>query len=307
MKIFNELVPIHNLSLALGFFDGIHLGHSVVIKNAVDFASKNNIKSGVILFNNHPREFFTGTKIENILTFNDKASILSQMGIDYIFLLDFNIEIAQMTASEYLENVIMHYFKPKAISTGFNHTFGKSGLGDSCLLKDYAKNYAFKYFQIPPITTDNNIISSTTIRNAVKNSNFELAKKLLGYDFFIKSPVIHGRQIGRTINFPTANLIYPENIVQLETGVYLTKVTTNNKSYKGILNYGYRPTIDNTDKIPVPEVHLIDFSGNLYGHIIKVAFIEKIRDEQLFNSLSELKCQISKDYKFAQNYKNLNI
>lgn len=302
MRILNHLTQIHNLSLALGFFDGIHLGHSVVIKNAVEYAQQNHLESGIILFNTHPKEFFTGNKVKNILTFDDKVAILNKMGVDYVFLLDFNEKIAQMTPSEYMEEIILHYFRPKAISTGFNHTFGKGGVGNADTLRQYANDYDFQYFQIPPVTADNVTISSTAIRNAVENSDFELAKHLLGYHFFIKSPVIHGREIGRTINFPTANLIYPENIVKPETGVYLTYVATNNKIYRGILNYGFRPTIDQNDVVAVPEVHLLDFSGNLYGHILKVSFIAKIREEQHFNSLTELKNQIAKDYQIAQNY-----
>ena len=302
MRILNHLTQIHNLSLALGFFDGIHLGHSVVIKNAVEYAQQNHLESGIILFNTHPKEFFTGNNVKNILTFDDKVAILNKMGVDYVFLLDFNEKIAQMTPSEYMEEIILHYFRPKAISTGFNHTFGKGGVGNADTLRQYANDYDFQYFQIPPVTADNVTISSTAIRNAVENSDFELAKHLLGYHFFIKSPVIHGREIGRTINFPTANLIYPENIVKPETGVYLTYVATNNKIYRGILNYGLRPTIDQNDVVAVPEVHLLDFSGNLYGHILKVSFIAKIREEQHFNSLTELKNQIAKDYQFAQNY-----
>lgn len=302
MKILNQLIPVHNLSLALGFFDGIHLGHSVVIKNAVEYAKQHNLKSGIILFNTHPKEFFTGNKVQNILTFDDKVAILNKLGVDYVFLLDFNEKIAQMTPSEYMEEIILHYFRPQAISTGFNHTFGKGGVGNSETLYQYAKDYNFKYFQIPPITSNDTTISSTAIRNAVENSDFELAKSLLGYHFFIKSPVVHGREIGRTINFPTANLIYPDNIVRPETGVYLTYVATNNKIYRGILNYGFRPTIDLNDIEAVPEVHLLDFSGNLYGHILKVSFVAKIREEQHFKSLMELKNQIAKDYQFAQNY-----
>lgn len=302
MRILNNLTPIHNLSLALGFFDGIHLGHSVVIKNAVEYAKEHHLESGIILFNTHPKEFFSGNKVKNILTFDDKVAILNKMGVDYVFLLDFNETIAQMTPSEYMEKVILHYFRPKAISTGFNHTFGKGGEGNASTLMQYAKNYDFKYFQIPPVTADNVTISSTAIRSAIEISDFELAKNLLGYHFFIKSPVIHGREIGRTINFPTANLIYPENIVKPETGVYLTYVATNNKIYRGILNYGFRPTIDQNDVVAVPEVHLLDFSSNLYGHILKVSFIAKIREEQHFNSLSDLKNQIAKDYQFAKNY-----
>ncbi len=305
MKVFNGFKHIKNLSLALGFFDGIHIGHAVVIKNAVDFAKKNGLFSGVILFGSHPREFFSGQKFKHIIEFNDKISLLNNMDVDYVFIINFNADIAKMSPQDYI-NLIVRFFEPSAITTGYNHSFGQGGLGSPQTLQQFAKNFNFKYFQIPQITVDNHSVSSTIIRNAIKGSDFELAKKLLGYSFYIKSPVIHGRQIGRTINFPTANLIYPNSIVNVDNGVYLVKVDTHKQSYIGVMNYGLRPTIDKSDFIPVPEVHLLDFSANLYGSIIKVSFIEKIRDEKPFSSLTELKCQIEKDCLFARSYASFN-
>ena len=302
MKVISGLTHLHGLSLALGFFDGVHLGHAVVIKNAVKFAKENNTQSGVILFRSHPRDFFSGKSFEHIIKFNDKITMLNRLGVDYVFVLDFDADIAKMSANDYLEKILLPYFQPTAITTGFNHSFGAGAEGTPAKLAQYAKDFNFKYFQIPPITTHDSMISSSVIRNAIKGSDFELAKSLLGYNFYIKSPVIHGRKIGRTINFPTANLIYPEEIVKIENGVYYVIVNTNSNSYKGVMNYGLRPTIDKKELIPVPEVHLLDFSGNLYGHIIKVSLIAKIRDEKPFNSLEELKTQIGKDCDFANNY-----
>ena len=302
MKVLSGLSHIHNLSLALGFFDGVHLGHAVVIKNAVKYAKEQNLPSGVVLFRSHPREFFGHDNFEHIIDFNDKITMFSRLGVDYVFLLDFDADMAKITASEYLENMILPYLQPSAITTGYNHTFGSGGEGDYRTLQRYADDFGFKYFRIPPITSNNMIISSTAVRNALKGSDFELAKELLGYYFYIKSPVVHGRQIGRTSNFLTANLVYPENLVHIEKGVYFVMVHTNSSSYKGVMNYGLRPTIDKSDSIPVAEVHLLDFSGNLYGHIIKVFVVAKIREEQNFGSLTELKEQITKDCAFAENY-----
>lgn len=302
MKVINGLSHIHELSLALGFFDGIHIGHAVVINNAIKYAKLNGLKSGVILFKSHPRAFFSGQKFKHIIEFNDKISILNSMGVDYVFLLDFDNNLAKMSAQDYMEKIILPYFRPAAITTGFNHTFGQGGSGTPKILEQYSEAFNFKYFQIPQITAFNHSVSSTAIRNAIKGSDFTLAKQLLGYDFYIKSPVIHGREIGRTINFPTANLIYPDSIVNIENGVYYVKVNVNGNIYKGVMNYGLRPTVDKSDVIPVPEVHLLGFSGNLYGKIIKTSFIVKIREERPFKSLEELKAQIQKDSLFAQSY-----
>ncbi len=302
MKVIGGLTHIHGLSLALGFFDGIHLGHAVVIKNAVKYAKIMNTQSGVVLFRKHPRETFTGLKNENILEFNEKLNMLNRLGVDYVFLLDFNEDFAGMSANNYLEQIILPYFQPIAITTGFNHTFGLRGEGSPDLLQKYALDFNFKYFQIPPISTKNILISSSYIKTLIKNSDFELAKDLLGYRFYIKSPVVHGRKIGRTINFPTANLIYPEELIKIERGVYFVIVSTNRKNFRGVMNYGLRPTVDKGDVVAVPEVHLLDFSGNLYGNIVKVSLVSKIREERPFNSLSELKAQITKDCDFAVNY-----
>lgn len=304
MKVINGLSYIHELSLALGFFDGIHIGHAVVIDNAVKYAKQNGIQSGVILFKSHPREFFSGQKFKHIIEFNDKITLLNKMGVDYVFLLDFDNNLAQMSAQDYMEKIILPYFRPAAITTGFNHTFGQGGSGTPKILEKYSKDFNFKYFQIPQITAFNHSVSSTIIRNAIKSSDFTLAKQLLGYDFYIKSPVIHGREIGRTINFPTANLIYPDSVVNIENGVYYVIVNANGNVYKGVMNYGLRPTVDKSDVIPVPEVHLLGFSGNLYGKIIKTSIIAKIRDERPFGSLKDLKAQIQKDCLFAEAYKN---
>lgn len=302
MKVIGGLSHIHGLSLALGFFDGIHIGHAVVIKNAVKYAKMMNTQSGVVLFRKHPRETFLGVKNDNILEFNEKLNMLNRLGVDYVFLLDFNEDFAKMTANNYLEQIILPYFQPVAITTGFNHTFGLRGEGSPKLLKKYSDDFGFKYFQIPPITTKDILVSSSCIKNLIKNSDFELAKDLLGYRFYIKSPVVHGRKIGRTINFPTANLIYPENLVEIERGVYFVIVSTNRKNYRGVMNYGLRPTVDKGDIVAVPEVHLLDFSGNLYGNIVKVSLVSKIREERPFKSLSELKEQIEKDCNFAISY-----
>lgn len=302
MKVFSQLTHIHNLSLALGFFDGVHLGHGIVIKNAVKYAVENGVKSGILLFHNHPREFFTRQKFEHIITFNDKIAMFNKMGVDYVFHLDFNENFAKMTPDEYMENIILPYFQPSAVTTGYNHTFGSGASGNFQTLQEYSKNFNFKYFQIPPVTAGNITISSTAIRNAIKGSDFLKAKELLGYDFYVKSPVYHGRQIGRTINFPTANIAIPEETVKIELGVYYVLVEAAGKIYNGVLNYGLRPTVEKGDVVPVPEVHLLGFNGNLYGHVIKVSFISKIREEVPFNSLEELKEQISKDCKYALSY-----
>ena len=301
MKVINGPEYEHGLSLALGYFDGIHLGHAVVIKNAVKFAAENSVKSGVVLFRTNPKQFFSKEYADNIIELNDKLNMLSKLGVDNVYLLDFDSELAEMSAEDYFRDIIYNFFKPSAITTGFNHTFGKKGEGNNELLEKYSKEYNFRYFSVPPVTANNHDISSSIIRKALKSCDFSLAKDLLGYYFYIKSPVIRGKQIGRTINYPTANLVYPQNIINIDTGVYFVYVNTGGNTYRGIMNYGHRPTVDKSEAL-IPEVHLLDFSGNLYGNIIKISFVAKIREEQRFESLQKLKEQLEKDSIFAKNY-----
>ncbi len=301
MKVFDGFCNIPNLSLALGFFDGVHKGHEVVLKNAVQFAVQNNSKSGVILFDKHPSEILFNKHFEHLIPLGDKLDMLSALNFDYAFVIKFTPEFSQISPHDYVENILVKYFSPCAITTGFSHTFGKNAEGTPVLLENLSSSFGYKYFQIPPVTFKNHSVCSSAIRRAVKNSDFDLAKDLLGYDFYVKSFVVHGNEIARTFGFPTANIVYPEDIVKIDTGVFLTRVTLHGKSYFGLLNYGFRPTLGK-DEAPVCEVFIDGVDENLYGRSLKIEFLSKIRDEQKFASFSDLKKQIQKDLKFLQNY-----
>lgn len=302
MKTYNGLIELPNLSLALGFFDGLHQGHKVVIKNAVNYAKQNGVESGVILFKEHPMSYIMRNYVKQLITLEDKMSMMEAIGVDNIILLDFDNTIANLSAQDYLKDILVKYFSPIAITTGFNHTFGANRLGNSEFLRSFQSKYKFRYFEIPPITCNNVVSSSSSIRNAIMCGNLDLANSLLGYNFFIKSKVIQGQKIGRKIDFPTANFAYPENIVEIPTGVYLVEVDIEGETYRGIMNYGYRPTVDDDYNLHA-EVHILDFSEDIYGKVIKVSFITKIRNEIKFKELSELKYQIIKDLEFARSYK----
>lgn len=306
MKTYNELTEIPNLSLALGFFDGLHQGHKVVIKNAVNYAKQNSVESGVILFREHPMSYIMKNYVKQLITLEDKMSMMEAIGVDNIILLDFDNALASLSAQDYLKDVLVKYFSPIGITTGFNHTFGANRLGNSEFLRSFQNKYKFRYFEIPPITCNNVVSSSSSIRNAIMCGNLDLSNSLLGYNFFIRSKVIQGQKIGRKLDFPTANFDYPKNIVEVPTGVYLVDIEIEDKTYRGIMNYGYRPTIDSDYNIHA-EVHILDFSNDIYGSEIKISFITKIRNEIKFNELSELKYQIIKDLEFARSYKKSSV
>ncbi len=293
MKVFYQFDNNENLSLALGYFDGVHLGHQCVIKNTVQFAKENNTKSAVVTFQNTPRDFFAETKSRNIVSLDERLNLIANLGVDYVYVINFDENLAKLTAEQYLEDRLIRYFKPKAITTGFNHTFG-SDMAGSAFLKEHQEKYSYKYFEIPPITYNHELISSSTIRTMIEAGDFRKAVHLLGYEFYIKGKVVEGNKIGRTISFPTANVIYPENIVLIEQGVYVAKVEVRGKTHQSVLNYGKKPTVSNKEEYLL-EANIFDFDEDIYGEEIAIVPLHKIRNEQKFCSLNLLKNQIEKD------------
>lgn len=298
MEILEQFYPNKNLSIALGFFDGVHLAHREIIKNAVDFAKKNGVKSAVVSFKESPAGYFLGKKIKTIQTLEDRIRNIEELGIDYLYLLDFS-EIVKYSAENYVK-LLVENFSPKAITTGFNHTFGAKKQGNPNLLKDLSKTYGFEYFEIQPQSLNGQVVSSTLIRTAIKNGEIETANQMLTKPFSLTGEVVYGRQLGRTIGFKTANINYPDDIVKLQNGVYGSKVIINHETYNGISNLGVKPTITDDNQVLL-EVNLFDFDGDIYRKEIKVEFIEKIRDEKKFDSLESLKTQIQKDVEYWRN------
>lgn len=290
MKIFHELSENKNLSLALGYFDGVHLGHQIVIKSAVDYAKENGKKSAVITFKDHPCCHFYGVCPKYILSRSEREDEIAKLGVDYLYELEFDDELSALTAEEYLKDILIKYFSPISISTGFNHHFGLKKSGDANFLRKNQQEFGYKYFEIPAQKIDNKTISSTAIRNYLQEGKIENANKMLGKKFSISSEVVEGQKFGRELGFRTANIIYPPEIVEIPFGVYEVQTSYG----KGLTNFGIRPTI-NSSKKPVMETHILNFDKNIYGEKIRVEFTKMLRKEHKFNSIDELKKQISDD------------
>ena len=303
MQIFTKLNKNPNLSLALGFFDGVHLGHKKVIKSAVDFAKRNGIKSAVVTFKEHPCCFFRGICPKYILTREERLKHIEALGVDYVYLLDFNSKLCMLSAEDYLREVLVGNFSPKSISTGFNHYFGAKKSGNVTLLAEKQLEYGYQYFEIPPQKVFGKTISSTVIRELLSKGQIKNANEMLGYNFSITGEVVKGQQLGRTIGFRTANLIYPNELIDLPFGVYLTVVTLGGKKYQGVTNFGIRPTVSDSHKCTL-ETHILDFEKDIYGKYITVEFIKMIRAEKKFKSLNELKNQIIADVLSVKNSTN---
>ena len=302
MHIYNELTYINKSSIALGFFDGLHLGHRVVLKNAINIAKESNSQTTVILFKEHPLNFLTTQKVSQILTLDEKIKILEEIGIDNVVLLDFE-DYSNITATDYLEKVLIKYFTPIAITTGFNHYFGFNKEGNSDFLRKNKDKYNYKYFEVPPFVVNENIVSCSVIRNKISLGNFTEANALLGYNYFINGTVIKGQQIAGKLGFPSANIEYPENKIQIPHGVYFVTVDVNEKTYNGVLNHGFAPTINDENKLKT-EVHILDFDEDIYGENIKISFVTKIRNQMKFENIEKLKAQIIRDKAFVEIYRH---
>ncbi len=312
MQILTQLEKIPDLSLALGFFDGVHTGHQAVINSAVNFAQKNGNKSAVITFSDHPCCYFWGVCPKYILTRKMRRKKIEQLGVDYLFELDFE-SIAGLTAQDYLKEVLINHFTPSSISTGWNHNFGCKKSGDVRFLRENSKKYGYEYFELPPQKLDNEIISSTTIRSLLSQGKIERANLMLGSKFSISGKVVKGNQIGRTIGFKTANLNYPPELIELPYGAYSVNVhirplkvefvsehcELTNEGYKAIANFGIRPTVNGSHA--VLEVHILDFDRDIYGETLVVEFNKMIRPEKKFPSLKALQEQINQDIKVMLN------
>lgn len=264
--------------LILGFFDGVHLAHQEVIFSAVKFSSCPIL---VTLKN------FNKTK-ELILERSDSFTKIKSLGVKKIVELDFSL-ISSMQADDFLEFLKKEY-NPISISTGFNYTFGKDRCGNSKTLEANQNKYGYKYFCIPPLKYNEDVISSTFIKQKLIAGDIHLADELLGSNFTIQGVVKKGAQIGRMIGFPTANIDYPECIVKIPYGVYYVKIGEK----RGIMNWGMKPTVHNTLS-PVSETHIFDFDGDLYGQELRIEILNRIRGEIKFQNLEELKKQIKKD------------
>ncbi len=271
-------------TVALGTFDGLHLGHKAVLLSALKFKETRKI---VITFSASSVK----KGAEQLLPENKKNDMLYKMGFDEVYTLDFDA-VKNTTA----ENFLSELFKNNdiaALCCGFNYRFGKGALGDTELIKTFCENKGATAVIASPVEYKNEPISSSRIRNALKEGNITDVNEMLGYNYFLESIVVGGDERGRRLGFPTANQPTEETTALPKYGVYSTKAIIKNKEYRGITNIGIRPTYE-IEK-PSAETFLLNFDGNLYGEKIKIEFLEFLREERKFDSFEELQQQIKKD------------
>ena len=290
-------------AVALGNFDGVHIGHMSLIKKIKTFEG---LCSCVWTFSEHTLNILKSDfHVPYITAKDEKIEIFKQENIGYLVFQDFNY-IRYLSPEEFIEKVIIKYLNSQAVVCGFNFRFGKNGAGDAELLKEYLGKKNVKVDIIPPVVCEGQAVSSSFVRTLIQIGDMSRAKKFLGRPFSIKFPVVYGRQIGRNIGIPTINQLFPTGHVVPACGIYACtcEVPDNigeNKIYKAVTNIGVRPTIKDGDYLNA-ETHLIDFDGDLYGRNIKVNFYLKLRDEIKFDGLEELRAQIQKDISYARGY-----
>ncbi|MCI1943924.1 bifunctional riboflavin kinase/FAD synthetase [Clostridium luticellarii] len=289
---------IESTYIALGSFDGLHLGHMSLINKTIELARNNGAKSMVFTFKNHPLMTINPDLAPKILMDNEsKIDVLKNAGLDIINMANFNEDFMRMSPEDFVIHLLNNY-RARGFVVGFNYRFGYKNLGDVNLLRKLSEKYKFHLSVIDSIKYRGQIVSSSIIRNIIADEgDMKKANKLLTRAFMIQGKVIHGKQLGRKLGFPTVNLDYDKKFVIPKGGVYYTKVELNGVKFKGITNVGYNPTTyDNKLSI---ETNILDFSGDVYDKNIKIYFIERIRDEVKFDNLTELANQLEADRRYV--------
>ncbi len=297
MKVIHDkkhVVGNQSFGIGLGNFDGIHLAHKELINTLVDECIKRDLPSMIYTFTEHPVNVLSSNKIKIISTMEKKTAILEGMNVDFLTLCQFNQTFADMEAVDFVKDILVKRYHVKLVIIGFNYHFGYKGLGDVNLLKNMGKEYGFEVISLDPIYFQGEIISSSNIREKIKNGDMIGTKKLLGKYYSMNGRVEYGNRIGTVMGFPTANIIPLRDYALPKYGVYYTNTIVDGKRYESITNLGFNPTIAEGKKVII-ETHIFDFSGWLYGKEIEVIFKQFIRNEQKFDNFEQLKEQVLLD------------
>jgi riboflavin kinase / FMN adenylyltransferase len=282
-------------TVALGNFDGLHLGHRQVI---LPVLNQDSARPTVVTFSPHPREFFTGQQLSLLTPQEEKALLLESFGVAQLISLPFNRELADLSPAQFVEEILVQHLQAQYISVGEDFRFGYKRLGTADDLKAIAATHGISVSIVPLLTFQGKRISSSSIREALMLGDVSMANRMLGRPYRLMGQVMQGQQLGRTIGFPTANLQVPADKLIPRQGVYGVRVQGLESSILGVMNIGNRPTVNGTHQ--TIEVHLLDWTGDLYGKTLTVELEEFIRPEQKFASLDDLKAQISADCETAR-------
>ncbi|MGE6203297.1 bifunctional riboflavin kinase/FAD synthetase [Guptibacillus hwajinpoensis] len=297
----HQLKSEHPAVMALGYFDGIHRGHQKVISTAKEIADDKGVESAVMTFYPHPSVVLgkSTPQTEAITPLDDKIELIEQLGIDVLYIVKFDTTIAGLTPQQFVDDYIIALSVVHVVA-GFDFTYGSKGRGTMDSLPFHARN-KFSQTVIDKVSQHDEKVSSTLIRSYIREGAVQNVKAVLGRNYTVKGTVVQGDQRGRTIGFPTANVDLKDEYLVPATGVYAVRMKTEGSWMNGVCNVGYKPTFyDEKPDQPSLEVHVFDYSGNLYGSFVEVEFHQKIRGEVKFSSVDDLIAQIGQDAKDAR-------
>lgn len=307
MEIINDITDIElsNTAVTIGNFDGVHVGHQKLIEYMNNIAFKKNLRKVIFTFKHHTSRILNpGKDYCFLMNYDEKIDVLKSFNPDYIMALDFTEDFSRMSYVDFIENILLKKLGCKVLVVGEDFKMGYNGLGNTARLAEICNIHDIILKVIPHSRLYGNTISSTYIRKLIAEGQVDVILDYLGRYYGINGTVIHGKQLGRTIGFPTINLSYEGNLCLPKNGVYVTYTLVSGKWYLSITNIGIRPTFKNDNKVSI-ESHLIGFDGELYGETVRTAFVKHIRDEKRFADIRELRQQLIRDVEYALNYNKL--
>lgn len=304
MKIFTNLDNAEHIQatvIALGNFDGVHMGHRDLIRQAVNYAKDSGLRAAVFTFSNHPRELISGDRVQNITPSYEKAAIIKKLGVDYIFNVEFTEEIHMMSPEDFINKILIEKMRMRHAFCGFNYRFGFQAAGTSQTLYDMGAASGFGVNILDPYKIEGHVVSSSLIRKLVADGRVEECEKYLGRHYAESGTVQLGNKIGKSFGFPTCNTYPCECMITPPNGVYITFCIHDGVRYPAITNIGVKPTIGD-DYRKNMETHIFNFNKEVYGETVRIEFIKKMRDEIKFGTREELIAQIESDSAEALEY-----
>lgn len=304
MLVFNSIDEIDiscDTCVTIGNFDGVHKGHQTLMKKAIEYSKLNNLKSVVFTFANHPVNYFKPGYVKNIITYDEKKKLLEDLGVDVLVNIPFGVEMTEISAENYVQNILIDKLHVKKLIVGHDFTFARKREGNVDVLKKLSIEKGFELEIVTPVLIDGKRVSSTDIRAMIAEGDVSGAEKLLGRYFAVEGIVIRARQIGRTIGFPTANLDVDKNMVVPQKGIYATIAKIDDRVFCGATSIGTNPTV-NGKGLSI-ETYILDFDEDIYDKRLRIEFVERMRDEIKFDNVEGLKEQLTKDVEYVRkNY-----
>lgn len=298
IKAIKDIDIAFDTAVTIGNFDGIHKGHQVLIKKTVEYAKKKGIKSAVFTFLNHPVNYFIPEKVKNIFDEKEKERLIESFGVDYLIDIPFDKAMTEISAEQFVVKILQEKLHANKIIVGHDFAFARNKEGNAEVLQNLGYEYGIEVEIVQPIKINGIRVSSTFIRDLISGGHVDEIPEYMGTHYCIEGEIIHGKANGRKMGYPTANITLKNEIITPRMGVYATRVILDGKEYFGATNVGMNPTV-NGKELSI-ETNILDFDEDIYGKIVRIEFLEKIRDERKFDSLDELKKELDKNTEYIR-------